>query len=76
MIASLGFVTDGLFSRESGPRMEQAWSNVRFAERPSLERAFARYPRLWPPLYPLLLRGWTRAGGLPGLRLTTARWRS
>lgn len=69
LIVGLGLVTDGLFTRESGPRMEQASSNVRFAERPSLARALSGYPRLWPPLYPLLLRGWMRGIGLPPLRM-------
>ena len=67
LLATLGVIAHGLFSRENGPRMEQASSNVRFAERPSLKRALDHYPRLWPPLYPLLLRAWMRSG-LAGLR--------
>src|SRR6185436_15541380 len=67
LLATLGVIAHGLFSRESGPRMEQASSNVRFAERPSLKRALDHYPRLWPPLCPLLLRAWMRSG-LAGLR--------
>jgi hypothetical protein len=65
ILVGLGLTVDRLFARESGPQMEQAWLNARFADRPSLWHAFEHYPKLWPPLYPLLLRLWRHTLHLP-----------
>jgi hypothetical protein len=49
---------DRFYARQHAEASVQAQLNVRFAARP-LAMAFARYPRLHPPLYPVLL--WTAA---------------
>lgn len=53
---------DALYQRQSGEWLVQAHLNARFTERDTLARALDHYPKVRPPLYPLLLRGWTRAG--------------
>ena len=50
-----------LLARQSGEQSIQAQLNERFAERP-LAGAFEKYPRLRPPLYPLVLWGARRIG--------------
>ena len=50
-----------LLARQSGEQSIQAQLNERFAERP-LSGAFEKYPRLRPPLYPLVLWGARRMG--------------
>ena len=50
-----------LLARQSGEQSIQAQLNERFAERP-IAAAFEKYPRLRPPLYPLVLWGARRAG--------------
>jgi hypothetical protein len=69
LLVCLGLTVDRLFARARGPQMEQAWLNARFADRPSLMHAFEHYPKLWPPLYPLLLRLWRHTLHLPSERL-------
>ena len=57
-----------LQSRQSGEQSIQAQLNERFAERP-IGAAFEKYPRLRPPLYPLVLWGGRRAGiDAPGVQ--------
>lgn len=50
-----------LLARQAGEQSIQAQLNERFAER-ALGPAFEKYPRLRPPLYPLVLWGARRAG--------------
>jgi hypothetical protein len=50
-----------LLARQSGEQSIQAQLNERFAERP-IAGAFEKYPRLRPPLYPLVLWGARRVG--------------
>ena len=66
--AALVLLVDFFYWRQSAELSIQSELNLRFAGRPSLLSALERYPKLRPPLYPILL--WlSAAAGLSPLRV-------
>jgi len=67
-VAALVLLVDFFYWRQSAELSIQSELNLRFAGRASLTSALERYPKLRPPLYPVLL--WlAEAGRVPALRV-------
>ncbi len=51
-----------LYFQETGAMNPQSKANIAAAENPSLSMAIKKYPKVWPPLYPASLWGFSKTG--------------